>query len=62
MLLNEDGPFVEYCLAQALTTIPENLGNLDPISKFSQVRKALVAIALHDFSVGNSIGCPYEIP
>jgi len=32
-LVNEDGAFVEYWLALALTTIPENSGNLDPASK-----------------------------
>jgi len=37
-LLNEDGAFVEYWLALALTTIPENSGNLDPVSTFVQVR------------------------
>jgi len=45
-LLNEDGAFVEYWLALALTTIPENLGNLDPVSKFVQVRKAPAAVGL----------------
>jgi len=30
-LQNEDRAFVEYWLALALTTIPENSGNLDPI-------------------------------
>jgi hypothetical protein len=38
-LLNEDGAFVEYWLALALTTIPENSSNLDPVSKCVQVRK-----------------------
>jgi len=33
-LQNEDGAFVESWLALALTTIPENSGNLDPVSKF----------------------------
>jgi hypothetical protein len=45
-LLNNDGAFVEYWLALTLTTIPENLGNLDPVSKFVQVRNAPAAIAL----------------
>jgi len=45
-LLNEDGAFVDYWLALALSTIPENLGTLDPVSKFVQVRKAPAAIAL----------------
>jgi len=60
-LLNEDGAFVQYWLAQALTTIPENLGNLDSVSKFVQVRKSLVAVALQVFSVGNSVGCEHII-
>jgi len=37
-LQNEDGAFVEYWLALALTTIPENSGNLDYVSTFVQVR------------------------
>jgi len=45
-----------------LTTIPENLGNLDPVSKFLQVRKAPAAIALQVFGVGNIIGCVHVIP
>jgi hypothetical protein len=59
---NEDGPFVEYWLAMALTTIPENSGNLDPVSKFVQVRKALAAVALQVFSVGNIVGCERVVP
>jgi len=61
-LLNEDGAFVEYWLALALTTIPENSGNLDPISQFVQVRKAPAAIALQVFSVGNIVDCAHVIP
>jgi len=61
-LLNEDGAFVEYWLAMALTTIPENSGNLDPVSKFVQVRKAPAAVALQVFSVGNIVGCAHAIP
>jgi len=38
-LLNKNVAFLEYWLALALTTIPENLGNLDFVSKFVQVRK-----------------------
>jgi hypothetical protein len=44
-------------LALVLTTIPENSGNLDPVSKFVQVRTALAAVALQVFSVGNIIDC-----
>jgi len=54
-LQNEDGAYVEYWLALALTTIPENTGNLDPVSQFVQVRKAPAAIALLVFSVGNIV-------
>jgi hypothetical protein len=61
-LLNEDGAFVEYWLALALTTIPENWGSLDPISKCVQVRKASAAVALQVFSVGNIVGCAHVIP
>jgi len=45
-LLDDDGPFVEYWLALALITIPENSGNLAPVSKFVPVRNTLAAIAL----------------
>jgi hypothetical protein len=61
-LLTEDGAFVEYWLALALTTIPENSGNLDPVSKFVQVRQAPAAIDLHVFRVGNIVGCARVIP
>ena len=60
-LQNEDGTFVEYWSALALTTIPENSSNLDPILKFVQVRKAPVAIALQVFSVGTIVGGAYVI-
>jgi hypothetical protein len=45
-LQTEDGAFVEYWLAMALTTIPEISGNLDPVSKFVQEIKAPAAVAL----------------
>jgi hypothetical protein len=61
-LLHEDGAFVEYWLALALTTIPENLGNFDPVLKFVQVRKAPTAIALQVFSVRNIVGCVHIFP
>jgi hypothetical protein len=61
-LQNEDGAFVECTLALALTRILENSGNLDPVSKFIQVRKTPAAFALQVFSVGNSIGCAHAIP
>jgi len=61
-LLNEDGAFIEYWLALALTTIPEDSCNLDPVSKFVPVREALVAVALQVFGVGNIVGCAHVIP
>jgi hypothetical protein len=61
-LLNEDGAFVEYWLALALTTIPENSSNLDPVSKFVQVRKAPEAVALQVFSMRNIVDCTHVIP
>jgi len=61
-LQNEDGAFVEYWLAMALTTIPGNSGNLDPVLKFVQVRKAPAAVALQVISVGNIVGCTDVIP
>jgi len=61
-LQNEDGAFVEYWSALALTTIPENSSNLNPISKFVQVRKSPAAVALQVFSVGNIVGCAHVIP
>jgi len=45
-----------------LTTIPENSGNLDPISHFREVRKALAAVSSKVFSVGNIVGCVHVIP
>jgi hypothetical protein len=61
-LQNEDGAFVENWLALALTTIPENSGNLDPVSKFVEVRNAPAAVALQVCSVGNIVGCAHVIP
>jgi hypothetical protein len=60
--MNGDGAFVEYWLALALTTIPENSGNLDPVSKFVQVRQAPAAVTWQVFSVGNIVGCAHVIP
>ena len=62
VLQNDDWGFVEYWLALALTTIPENSGNLDPVSKFVQVTKAPAAVALQVFSVGNIVGCAHISP
>jgi hypothetical protein len=61
-LLNKDGAFVEYRLGLALTTIPENSGNLDPVSKFVQVRKALSGVDLQVFSGGNIVGSAHVTP
>jgi len=60
-LLNEDGAFVEYWLALALTTIAGNSGNLDHVSKLVQVRRAPEAVALQVFSVGTIVGCAHVI-
>jgi len=59
---NEDRAFVEYWLALVLTTIPGNSGNLDPVSKFVQVKYAPAAGAQHVFSVGNIVSCAHVIP
>jgi len=61
-LLNEDRAFVEYWLALALKTIRENSGDLDPVSTFVHVRKAVAAVALPVISMGNIIGCTHRIP
>jgi len=58
-LHNEDGAFIESWLALALTTIPENLGNLDLVSKFVQVGKAPAAVAWQVLSVGHIVGCAH---
>jgi hypothetical protein len=61
-LQNENGSFVGYWLGLPLTTIPENPGNLNPVSKIVQVRKAPAAVALQVFSVGNIVGCAHLFP
>jgi hypothetical protein len=61
-LLNEDGAFVEYWLALALPTIPEDWGNLDPSSKFLLVRIAPAALTLHLFRVGIIVRCTQVFP
>jgi len=45
-----------------LSTIPENSGNLHPISKFEPVRKVPAVVALHVFSLGITVGCAHGIP
>jgi len=61
-LLNEDGIFIEYWLALALTQISENSGNLDPVSKYVQYRQALTAVVPQVFRVGNIVRCAHVIP
>jgi hypothetical protein len=61
-LQNEDGAFVEYWVALALTTIPETLSIFDPISKFVQVRNAPAAVVVQVFSTGDTVGCTHIIP
>jgi hypothetical protein len=46
----------------AFTTIPENSGNLDPVSEFVQVGKAPSDVALQGFSMGNIVSCAHVIP
>jgi len=58
-LQNEDGAFIDYWSALVLTTIPGSSGNLDPVSKFVQVRHATVFVSLHVFSLGNIVGCTH---
>jgi hypothetical protein len=58
-LLNKDGAFIECWFALALTTISDKMSNLDPVSKFVQVRNAPAGVALQCFSVGNIIGCAH---
>jgi hypothetical protein len=53
---------VEYWLALAFTTIPENSGNFDSNLKFKQVKNALAAVVLQSFSIGNIVGCVQIIP
>jgi len=60
-LLNEDGAVLEYWLALALNTIPENTGKLDSVSKFLQVGQAPAAVDLQVFQVRNIVGCAHVI-
>jgi hypothetical protein len=50
-----------YWVALELTKIPENSGNLNPVSKFVRVRKAMAAFALLVFSVRNIARCTHSI-
>ena len=47
MLQNkDDGAILGYWLALAITNIPENSGNIDPVWNFVQGRNAPTAVAL----------------
>jgi len=61
-LQNEDGGFVEYWLALALITIPENLSSMDPISNIVHVRKVLADFALQLFSIEIIVSSRQVIP
>jgi len=61
-LQNEDGAFVEYWLAPALMTTPEDSGNLDPVSKFVQVTQPPAAVSWQIDRVGNIVGWAHVIP
>jgi len=62
MLQNKNSAFVEYWLALALTTILENSGNFDPVSKFVQMINTASTLALQVRGVGNIVGCEHVIP
>ena len=57
-----DKALVEYWVALTLTTIPENSGDQDPISRFVQEGQALVVVGLQVFSVGTIASCSHIIP
>jgi len=59
---NDDRAFIEYWFAVALSTIHENSGNLDPVSKFVNLRKAPAAVALQVFTVANIFSSMYVMP
>jgi hypothetical protein len=61
-LHKKDGACFDYWLALALTTIVENSGNKDPVSRFVQVRQEPAAGTLQVFSVGNIPCCEHVIP
>jgi hypothetical protein len=62
MLLNKDGASIGYWLAMVLTTIPENSGNMQSVTKLVQEWKVLAAVVLKFFSVGNIVICAHVIP
>jgi hypothetical protein len=61
-LLNNDGAFVEYLLALAITTIPETLGNFYCVVKIVYVGQPPAAVALQEFRVGIIVSCTHGIP
>ena len=60
---NDGGIWVDHWMAFALTTVAENSGNVDPISKLAQVRVPPTSRARYQvFSAGNIVGCAHVIP
>jgi len=53
---------MDYWLALALSTRHEISGNLDPVSKFVQVRIPLATVTWQECSVGTIVGCTQVIP
>jgi hypothetical protein len=46
----------------ALTTLPENCGMLDPVSKFIEARQAWAPVTWHVFILGNIVGSDHVFP
>jgi len=46
----------------ALTIIPENLCNLDSVSKLVLMRTAQAPVAVHVPSMGNIVSCTHVLP
>ena len=60
---NDSGCWVDHWMAFARTTVVENSGNIDPISKLAQVRVPPTSRAQYQvFSAGNIVGCAHLIP
>jgi hypothetical protein len=57
-----EGEYVEYSLALAGKTVPENSGNLEPVSKCAKVRLSAPENEFKIFNAGNIIGCAHVIP
>jgi hypothetical protein len=60
-LLHDDGSFILYWLALALTRMPEHSDDMVSVLKFVQVRNALAAVAFHVWSSGNMISWAHVI-